>query len=194
MSVSPEFSEAVRKRNLLLIRIMLKDSLIYDKTFGKFSEMRDYAEKHNVDFWEKNDNSLIRDEKPWNEKLLDREMTALISHFTKERVLYIKDMIRDIYRLNVIGFQNKSRAQKSSCLNTGSDFVKNESAKPPLLLQDASDNNVLFFKCVIEMNNVILQDNITSTSSKLTKESLKKVKKSAEEIICICNKLLLEEA
>ena len=192
MSISQAFSEAVRNNNIIMVRIMLKDSLIYDRSFAKFSEMRDYAERHGVDFWDKSANRLIRDEKPWNEKMLDREMTSLISHFTQERVLYVKELIREIYRLNARA--DVLQGQKARQTIATNDRLKTEALKKHLPSQDAMDSSMLLFKCVIEMNNVILQDNLKSAHGKLSKDNLQKMKNAAEEIVCLCNRLFLEEA
>ena len=193
MGISQAFCDAVKKRDIMIIRIMLKDSLIIDKSFGKFSEMREYAERHNVDFWDKKDSGFIRCEKPWNEKLLDREMSALISHFTQERVLYIKEMIREVYHLNIKNYVLKSYEQKSSLLTAKNNYVQSEVTNRPSPLQRTSVSNVLLFKCIIEMNSVALQDRGSDTNGKISIENIQRIKKSAEEIICLCNKLLLKE-
>ncbi len=51
MALTPEFMTAVRNNNLLRVRIMLKDSLLVDKRFVQFTEMRQYAERMGVNFW-----------------------------------------------------------------------------------------------------------------------------------------------
>ena len=192
MSVTQSFKDAVKRRDIMQIRIMLKDSLIYDKSFVKFTEMKDYAERQDVDFWDKSVNKVIKDEKPWDEKILDREMISLITHFSQERVLYVKELIREIYRLNIrADVLKEQKSNKSKATNVQQ---KTEALKQRLPSQNAMDSSMLLFKCVIEMNNVILQDNLKSNHGNLSKENLQIIKKSAEEIVCLCNGLILEEA
>ena len=44
MALTREFVEAVSQRNMLRVKIMLKDSLLVDTTFNQFNEMVRYAE------------------------------------------------------------------------------------------------------------------------------------------------------
>lgn len=52
--MTPEFMQAVKERNLLRIRIMMKDSLLIDKSADLFNEMNKYAEKQGICVWMKN--------------------------------------------------------------------------------------------------------------------------------------------
>ncbi len=100
MAISSEFAKAVRGENKLRVRIMLKDSLLVDKTFRLFDEMQKYASAHGVSPWVDTDIPLEKAEKPWTEDTMDYELTALVNDFTKEHVNYVKAIIADVYKLN----------------------------------------------------------------------------------------------
>ena len=44
--VSPEFKAVISKKNLLRVRIMLKDSFVVDPTFVQLDEMLSYAKNN----------------------------------------------------------------------------------------------------------------------------------------------------
>lgn len=98
MAISSEFAQAVRDKNLLRIRIMLKDSLLVDKTFRSFDEMQAYASTQDASPWVDADMPLEKVEKPWTEDTMNYELTALVNDFTKEHVNYVKSIIADIYK------------------------------------------------------------------------------------------------
>ena len=67
MAISSEFEQAVRDENKLRIRIMLKDSLLIDKSFRLFDEMQAYAMAQGVSPWADADVPLEKAEKPFFE-------------------------------------------------------------------------------------------------------------------------------
>ena len=84
MALTPEFMTAVRNNNLLRVRIMLKDSLLVDKRFVQFTEMRQYAERMGVNFWmEKTEELEMKPQESWNADLMNLELTKLVNDFTK---------------------------------------------------------------------------------------------------------------
>ena len=74
MAITEYFLNAVKSNNILRIHIMLKDSLLIDKTFAQFREMVSFAESKGIDVWKKSQESLKKAEKPWTELILDLEM------------------------------------------------------------------------------------------------------------------------
>ena len=54
MALTQSFYQAVNEKNVRLVRIMMKDSLIVDPSFQQFSEMEKAAEKV-MDIYEPHD-------------------------------------------------------------------------------------------------------------------------------------------
>ena len=102
MVISSEFAQAVRDKKLLRIRIMLKDSLLVDKTFRSFNEMEAYASTRGASPWVDADMPLEKTDKPWTEDTMNYELTALVNDFTKEHVNYVKAIITDIYKQSMV--------------------------------------------------------------------------------------------
>lgn len=97
--MTPEFMQAVKERNLLRIRIMMKDSLLIDKSADLFNEMNKYAEKQGICVWMKNGEEFdALPEDLWDESLLNSELVKLINDFTLKRVKYCLGIIRKIYK------------------------------------------------------------------------------------------------
>lgn len=96
MKVSSEFIKAVQERKILIIKIMLKDSLLLDKTFKLFNEMEQYALNHGIDIY--NENGMLKKEPEykWNLQLMNFELTLLVNNFTRERIEYCKQIITKV--------------------------------------------------------------------------------------------------
>ena len=96
MAISSEFQDAVKEKNILRIRIMLKDSLLIDRSFSMFEELLVYAKKHGVEVLMGTGDSLERADKPWTVDLMNFELVSLVNDFTKEHIQYVMDIIREI--------------------------------------------------------------------------------------------------
>lgn len=108
--ISPEFSRAVKDENLILTRIMLKDSLIVDTSFTQFDEMLFYAKRELANLTVPYDGkSLENDSSKWNVNLMNIELVELINNFSEIRIEHLKKVI------NVaIGCTDKSSSNHNS--------------------------------------------------------------------------------
>ncbi len=95
MAVASEYKEAVLKQDILMARIMLKDSLLADTTFQQFHEMTEYAHKHSLNIW----CSDKEDEESFSDSLEDLSglMVGLVDYFSDRRVKHIQKMISRKY-------------------------------------------------------------------------------------------------
>lgn len=107
MAVTAEFKEAVLKKNLLRVRIMLKDSLLVDTSFKQFDEMIRYAEsKLGSTIWiDDQEDDDIFSQSP---EELNNILAGLVNHFSKRRVRCLKEMIRRKYPSKKINPKFKS--------------------------------------------------------------------------------------
>ena len=107
MAVTAEFKEAVLKKNLLRVRIMLKDSLLVDTSFKQFDEMIKYAEsKLESTIWiDDQEDDDIFSQSP---EELNNILAGLVNHFSKRRVRCLKGMIRRKYPSKKISQEFKS--------------------------------------------------------------------------------------
>lgn len=98
MAITNEFMEAVKIKNIMRIRIMLKDSLLVDPTGVEFDEMERYAEELIDDIYMKHDGEALNyDTSSWNEAYFNEQMVIMINEFSKERVALLKEMTRYLH-------------------------------------------------------------------------------------------------
>lgn len=97
MALTQSFYQAVNEKNIRLVRIMMKDSLIVDPSFQQFSEMEKVAEKV-MDIYEPHDGrELEEDRDKWTEEYMDKLMVQVISNFSRERIQNLKAVVRKFY-------------------------------------------------------------------------------------------------
>ena len=93
--VSKEFIENIESGNVVSVRSALLDYLIIDKTFGKFNEALDEAQKH-LKIIEPYDGLKMNLEGPWTLDYLNAQKVALMINFSEERIDHMKKVISDV--------------------------------------------------------------------------------------------------
>ena len=170
MAISSEFAQAVMGGNKLRVRIMLKDSLLVDKTFRLFDEMQAYASAQGVSPWADADIPLEKAEKPWTEDTMNYELTALVNDFTKEHVNYVKAIIADVYKVSLPVPQSVNRPTSS---------IRGTEDPHKTILNEASSINR------------ILRNNKDENSGKRIwmNEDIDRIRRHAQRIVDACNRL-----
>lgn len=108
--VSLEFKSAVEDRNLLRIRIMLKDSLVIDPTFVQFDELFAYARMKLPDIVEPFDGEiLVNDSSMWNRTEMDRQLVKLVNNFSEKRIQYVKAIVSKVCESDIKKIQAKKQ-------------------------------------------------------------------------------------
>ena len=94
MALKEGFKQAVAAKEKIKVRVMLKDSMLIDPTLSLFEEMLAYAEERMTPFYDKhNGEVLIEDSANWTEHYLDKQMVAMISNFSVERISLLRKMV-----------------------------------------------------------------------------------------------------
>lgn len=183
MAISSEFAQAVRGGNKLRVRIMLKDSLLVDKTFRLFDEMQAYASAQGVSPWADADIPLEKAEKPWTEDTMNYELTALVNDFTKEHVNYVKAIIADVYKVSLPVSQPVRNTQVSQSapqsVNRPTSSIMGTEDPHKTILNEASSINR------------ILRNNKDENSGKRIwmNEDIDRIRRHAQRIVDACNRL-----
>lgn len=92
MSLSKEYIEAVEGKDLLSIRLQLKNSLIIDPTGDSFSEMLDYASKRIPNLMDKHDGEEFRNACEWDKDYYNEQTVKVVNNFSLERCELLKKM------------------------------------------------------------------------------------------------------
>lgn len=99
MAISSEFKEAVQLKNIIRIRIMLKDSLLLDPTASQFDEMMQFAIDNMGNIYTEHDGEKLNYEvNAWNEEYLNQQMVAVVNNFSRERIDLLKGMVRYLFK------------------------------------------------------------------------------------------------
>lgn len=96
MAISNEFKQAVMNKDILEIRLLLKNSLLLDTSFGKYREMLNYVNSSGVNIWI-DSKPVDRKEKPWTKDLMNYELTAIVNDFSEDHMQYLQDIISYVY-------------------------------------------------------------------------------------------------
>ena len=185
MAISNEFAQAVRDENKLRVRIMLKDSLLIDKTFRLFDEMQAYAMAQGVSPWVDADIPLEESEKPWTEDTMNYELTALVNDFTKEHVNYIKQIITDLYKASTEKAQTPKAYSPQPCSPQTMQQTKNINSKRSLTGRNSDPYDSIVSDCK-KINKILKR---TTNEGKWYSEDINSIKHYAQNIVDICNEL-----
>lgn len=97
MAVTNAFKEAVANGATNRVRIMMKDSLIRERTFTEYEEMV-AAAAGMPGLFEPDDGDWSKaPQSEWNKEYLSLLTVRLLSNFSKERIAHLKEVIRYLY-------------------------------------------------------------------------------------------------
>lgn len=94
MTLTNAFYEALQSGNVLRIRIMMKDSLLADRTFSRFNAMEKETLSMKGLYDEHDGKDLIQDRKLWNDDYMNKVMVEVLSNFSHERIEHLKEVVR----------------------------------------------------------------------------------------------------
>ena len=94
MALPEAFYEAVNNGDILGVRIMMKNSLLFDRTFAQFSEMEKEAAKM-IGLYDVHDGrELITDKSKWDDNYMNLLMVQVTKNFSHERLNHLKEVVR----------------------------------------------------------------------------------------------------
>lgn len=99
--VSDEFKKDVENNDLLGIRLLIKDSLLWDNSFDAADKMIKYAQSKGVNPFITEDGNYWSDEKPqneWDKDYMNLKLVEIVNNFTEEHFNYLKRIIKYIYK------------------------------------------------------------------------------------------------
>lgn len=125
MVITEEFNKAIADKDIRMIRIMLKDSLVVDPTLTEFNMMTSIAEKRLEGLYDDHDGEKLNfDTSTWNKDYMDTQMFQVVYNFSKERLKLLKSICQYLYKSRVE--KNKNAFYKSKEAN---NFTKKQFSK-----------------------------------------------------------------
>ncbi|MCH5193406.1 MAG: hypothetical protein J1F11_05540 [Oscillospiraceae bacterium] len=189
--MTAEFISAVEDGNILRVRIMLKDSLLVDRSFKKFKEMHKYAEDKGLKIWMDNAAKVeTLPETSWNEDLMNLELTRLVNNFTKERAIYCSKIIKKVYGNNTVSAGTPRSDQKSTKNHTyASD--RTSAGQPKHVNPQSSDDSRDYETILHEVKklNEILKNNSAGSRRSWKYDDIESIQKMANNICTACDRI-----
>ena len=98
MNISQDFINAVAEKDLMMVHIMLKDSMVVDPTFKEFDTLLVYAENNLEELYDEHDGEVFsNDLSAWTKDYLAEQMVNVVTNFSKERVEFLKNICKHLY-------------------------------------------------------------------------------------------------
>lgn len=114
MNISEKFKQDIDKRDLLSVRITIKDTIKSDPTFKQFDKLCDYTKKQGVNIYQEYDrNEFEKDISKWNNDYLDRQCVELVRNFSKERIEHLREVCQVVYKERIEKLQSTNKETKT---------------------------------------------------------------------------------
>ncbi|AYC11548.1 hypothetical protein LS1_01593 [Ligilactobacillus salivarius] len=108
MTLTTEFRDAVQSKNMISVKIMLKDGLLLDEE--NFKEMLEYAKEQIPALIDEHDGEIFKPETEWDEDYLNEQLVVLVNNFSEERIKLLQSIIHKLYGKKTI---NETDSTKS---------------------------------------------------------------------------------
>ena len=107
MAVTAAFYDAVKENNLLRVHIMMKDSLLLDRTFKEF-ESREMAASTMQGLYVPYDGGELKENPAdWDDDYMNTMLVQLLHNFSRERVEHLKRIITYLHPVQTNATENK---------------------------------------------------------------------------------------
>ena len=111
--LSPEFKEAVRSRNVLLTRIMIKDAFVTDPSCALVDEMLQYAKNNGLKLMEPYDGGDMKKfSSEWDRAALNSELVKLVDNFSEDRIRNLRLMVKKVIGVPRTEISDEQRKEK----------------------------------------------------------------------------------
>lgn len=94
MALTNAFYEAVKSGNVRRVRIMMKDSLLWDTTFAEFDAMEEAASSMSGLYDAHDGKELLANRNLWSDDYMNKLMVEILSNFSHERMAHLKEVVR----------------------------------------------------------------------------------------------------
>lgn len=111
--LSPEFKEAVRSRNVLRTRIMIKDAFVTDPSCALVDEMLQYAKNNGLKLMEPYDGGDMKKfSSEWDQAALNDELVKLVDNFSEDRIQNLRLMVKKVIGVPRNEISDEQRKEK----------------------------------------------------------------------------------
>lgn len=129
MGIPNKLIEHINKKDILSIRIMLKDRITLDPTFKEFYEIDNYIKENHSDIYIKiyekyDEKEFEKDPTKWDKDYLNKECVRLVINFSKERVNHLRKVCKVVYKERIDSInQERNGYEKKTVMEKGNHFA-----------------------------------------------------------------------
>lgn len=96
MIITDSFKNAISSKDVIGLRIMMKDSLLVDPSFSGFEEMNRLAAGV-PGLFDPHDGRVLESNKSlWNDDYMNKLMVQVVGNFSHERLNHLKEVVREL--------------------------------------------------------------------------------------------------
>lgn len=123
--LSVEYRAAVDSGDLLLAKIMMKDSFLLDPTGALLDEMLYYAQQKHPEIMEAYDGGKLEsDSEKWNKDVMNLELVELIGNFSKLRIDHLRRVVKKVLATSTPAVPKKSSVLKTKAETRSDDLAR----------------------------------------------------------------------
>lgn len=186
MSVTKEFMQAIEDRNILRIRLMMKNSLLLDTTFNDFRKMENIARNHGIDIWQRTSQSTLpKRKKQWSLDDMNYELTSIVKDFTKEHMQYLMEIIDELYNNTtkpLVENSNKPRPQSKNL-----NIMNGNKSRFEKLVDEITSMSKLLNENRKDLNKCLSSKDIDNIN--WNNKVISQLREHAQNIIDFCDKI-----
>jgi len=148
MAITESFKKAVLSEDIAGIRIMMKNSLLFEPTFKEFDEMESIAKNVKRLYDEHDDVIFLKDKILWTDNYMDKLMVEVVDNFSCERLKHLKEVVRYLRPIPAHTQETSSKRESTTSNNRHTEKHSDDTNSRPLgykeqKRQDERDNIVI---------------------------------------------------
>ncbi len=97
MALTNAFKEAISTGNIRRIRIMMKNSILYDPTFSEYNTMKN-ATQDLLGLYDIHDGQVLNyDKNTWDDSYMNELMFEIVSNFSHKRIEHLQEVVKYLH-------------------------------------------------------------------------------------------------
>jgi hypothetical protein len=98
-TMTPKIEELIKEKDVLALKIALKNRITLDPSFKEFDALNKYIKKHGIELYEKHDGKAFEeDSSKWDKDYMNTELVRLVTNFSVERVNQLRKVVKVVYK------------------------------------------------------------------------------------------------
>lgn len=124
MAITERFKSAAEAKDITLVRIMIKDSMVVDPTLADCNLMIKMANSKFEGLFDAHDGEVLNyDKSAWTKDYMDEQMVQIVFNFSTERLELLKDICQFLYKDRATKASSEQKSGSSSTVQIDQKHV-----------------------------------------------------------------------